>query len=92
MRRPVTPVALPNRITRRTLMAGLGASAWARAAPRRSRKQPNLVFILTDDHGAWSMGAYGCPDFHTPNMDRLAAGGARFTQSYVCTPVCSRAA
>ncbi len=44
---------------------------------------------MTDDHGAWALGCYGCHDFHTPNIDKLAAGGARFTRAYACTPVCS---
>jgi arylsulfatase A-like enzyme len=51
--------------------------------------QTNIVFILTDDHGAWAMNCYGCGDLHTPNLDRLAADGARFTNAYACTPVCS---
>ena len=45
--------------------------------------------FMTDDHGAWATGAYGCGEMHTPNIDRLAAGGARFTRAFACTPVCS---
>lgn len=56
-----------------------------RAAPRRT----NVVMFMTDDHGAWAMGAYGCGEMHTPNLDKLAAEGARFTRAYACTPVCS---
>lgn len=44
---------------------------------------------MTDDHGAWATGAYGCSDIRTPNIDQLAAGGAKFTQAFACTPVCS---
>jgi arylsulfatase A-like enzyme len=72
-------------MNRRQMLAGLAS---APLIPKAVRK-PNVVFVLTDDHGAWSMRAYGCPDFHTPNLDRLAAQGARFTRSYVSTPVCS---
>ena len=75
-------------MTRRHLLGGLGTVPIIRNSARAARR-PNVVFVLTDDHGAWSMGAYGCGDFETPNLDRLANEGARFTQSYVCTPVCS---
>jgi arylsulfatase A-like enzyme len=44
--------------------------------------------FMTDDHGAWATGSE-CVDLHTPNLDALAAGGARFTRAYACTPVCS---
>jgi len=66
--------------------------ALAAAAPmvaRAARRKTNVVFFMTDDHGAWALGAYGCQDLHTPNVDRLAAAGARFTRAYACTPVCS---
>ncbi|MBI1786624.1 MAG: sulfatase-like hydrolase/transferase [Acidobacteria bacterium] len=68
-------------MTRRTLLGG--------ALARPARRKTNVVMIMTDDHGAWAMGAYGCRDIHTPNLDRLAACGARFTNAYACTPVCS---
>jgi len=40
-----------------------------------------VVFILTDDHGSWALNSYGCADLHTPNLDRLASDGARFTRA-----------
>jgi len=45
--------------------------------------------FMTDDHGAWATGAYGCSEIHTPNVDALARGGVRFDRAYACTPVCS---
>jgi arylsulfatase A-like enzyme len=45
--------------------------------------------FMTDDHGAWATGAYGCSEMHTPNIDALAAGGAKFSRAFACTPVCS---
>ena len=45
--------------------------------------------FITDDHGAWSTGADGCYDARTPNIDGLAAGGAKFSRASACTPVCS---
>lgn len=50
---------------------------------------PNLIAIVTDDQGRWAMGAYGNREIHTPNMDRIAAEGALFTNAIVATPVCS---
>jgi arylsulfatase A-like enzyme len=52
-------------------------------------KPPNLVFILTDNQGAWTLGCYGNPDIRTPNIDRLASEGLRFTRALSCNPVCS---
>ncbi|MCZ2146444.1 MAG: sulfatase-like hydrolase/transferase [Bryobacterales bacterium] len=45
--------------------------------------------FMTDDHGAWAMGAGGCGQIRTPVLDGLAAEGARFTRAFACTPVCS---
>src|SRR6187455_2115099 len=58
------------------------------AAPA-TREQPNLVFILTDNQGAWTLGCYGNPDIRTPNIDRVAGEGIRFTRALSSNPVCS---
>lgn len=50
--------------------------------------QPNLLFILIDDFGSRDLGCYGSTLYETPNMDRLAASGAKFTQAYVAYPRC----
>lgn len=52
-------------------------------------KRPNVVFILTDNHGAWTLGCYGNKDIRTPNIDRLASEGMLFTQAMSSNPVCS---
>jgi arylsulfatase A-like enzyme len=52
-------------------------------------KKPNVVFILTDNQGAWTLGCYGNPDIRTPNIDALAAGGVKFTRALSCNAVCS---
>ncbi len=51
--------------------------------------QANLVFILTDNQGAWTLGCYGNRDIHTPNIDRLANEGTKFTRALSSNPVCS---
>jgi len=62
-------------------------SAMVHAATAR----PNVVFILTDNQGAWILGCYGNPDIRTPNIDRLASEGIRFTRALSNNPVCSPA-
>ena len=51
--------------------------------------RPNIVFIMTDNQGAWSLGCYGNPDIRTPNIDRMAAEGIRFANAYCVNSVCS---
>jgi N-acetylgalactosamine-6-sulfatase len=51
--------------------------------------KPNIVLILADDMGYGDLGSYGCPDIKTPNLDRLANQGVRFTQFYANGPECS---
>ena len=50
---------------------------------------PNVIFILTDDHGYGDLGVYGASDILTPNLDKLARDGAYFTSYYATQPVCS---
>ena len=52
-------------------------------------KPTNLVFILTDNHGAWTLGCYGNPDIRTPNLDRMAEEGLLFERALSSNPVCS---
>ena len=52
---------------------------------------PNILFILSDDHGAWALGCAGNREIETPNLDRLAASGMRFTNFFCTSPVCSPA-
>lgn len=51
--------------------------------------RPNIVVILIDDMGWGDLGCYGNPYHETPNIDRLAAEGMRFTDAYAAAPVCS---
>ncbi len=51
--------------------------------------RPNVIFILIDDMGWKDLGVYGSTFYETPNLDRLAAEGLRFTHAYAACPVCS---
>ena len=84
----------PNqRLTRRQAIAGLAAApvlfldrhGFRSEAPSR----PNIVFIMADDLGYADLSCYGRPDFKTPNIDKLAAEGMKFTQAYANSAVCS---
>ncbi|HUR59527.1 MAG TPA: sulfatase, partial [Opitutaceae bacterium] len=59
----------------------------AAAAP--SGRPPNILFILADDLGTTPVGVYGNAYYQTPNIDRLAREGMRFTDAYAACPVCS---
>ena len=52
-------------------------------------ENPNVVFIMADDLGWTDLGCYGSKFFETPNIDRLAESGIRFTQAYSDNPLCS---
>jgi arylsulfatase A-like enzyme len=66
------------------LLALLGSALTAMAADR-----PNVIFILADDYGWRDLTCYGSTFYETPNLDRLAAEGMRFTQAYAACSVCS---
>jgi len=52
-------------------------------------KKPNVLFILVDDLGQRDIGAFGSTFYETPNVDKLAAEGVKFTNAYAACPVCS---
>lgn len=53
--------------------------------------KPNILFILSDDHGAWALGSSGNSDIKTPNLDQLAKEGMRYSNFFCASPVCSPA-
>ncbi|MBD2699964.1 sulfatase [Spirosoma sp. BT702] len=59
------------------------------AQTSRSASPPNIIIILADDLGWHELGCYGNQFNNTPNLDKLAAGGMRFTQAYATAPVCT---
>jgi len=66
---------------------GLGASTLDALAA--SEKQPNFIIILCDDLGYSDLGCFGSTLISTPNLDRMAAEGMKFTDFYAAAPVCT---
>jgi arylsulfatase A-like enzyme len=84
--------------TRREFMKMMGVAAASvgvsavlpkRAGFGRSEDQPNIVYILADDLGYGDLGCYGQKVIQTPNIDKLAAEGMRFTDHYAGSTVCA---
>jgi N-acetylgalactosamine-6-sulfatase len=72
-------------VSRRSFLASAAMAAPPAAAPVR----PNIVLILADDLGWGDLSLHGVPDLATPNIDSIARGGVRFSQSYSNAPECS---
>ena len=70
-------------MTRRKLLGSMAGAALAQAPER-----PNIVFILSDDHTARDLGVSGNPVVQTPNLDRFARQGMRFTRAFTAAPQC----
>jgi len=71
-------------------LGGLEANVMGRGSPVKGvRTKPNFLFILADDLGWSQVGCYGSGFYETPNIDRLARQGMRFTDAYAACPVCS---
>ena len=70
-------------------LAGAATLGLPRAAAAEPASQPNVIFILTDDHRWDMMSCLGHPFLQTPNMDRLAAEGVLFNNAFVTTSLCS---
>src|SRR3954471_2290547 len=85
------PVHLPPILTSLLALLAVAPRVGAESSPQRP---PNVVIILCDDLGYGDLGCYGHPSIRTPNIDRMASEGMKFTNFYsaaeVCTP--SRAA
>jgi hypothetical protein len=100
MKRPYTDAHTPRRILgtlRHGLCTGLATAllflvlAWSAAHGQQASpdgRPPNIVVFLADDIGREAFGSYGGTSYETPHIDRLAAGGMRFTRAYA-TPLCT---
>ena len=81
--------------TRRSFLKVLGAGIASLAIPgvmragQKAGNKPNFVIIFTDDQGYQDVGCFGSPSILTPNLDRMAAEGMRFTDFYSAASVCS---
>ena len=71
------------------IVAALGIVLPAGTARAASPARPNVVFVLADDLGYGDLGVYGQNLIRTPNLDRLAAEGIRFTDFYAGSTVCA---
>jgi arylsulfatase A-like enzyme len=89
---------MAERMTRRRLLELLGGIGGVTLGPlglgatqtaTGSAGRPNIVFILADDLGYGDLGCYGQAEIQTPNLDRMAAEGIRFTQCYAGSTVCA---
>lgn len=69
------------------IAVGVGIGQVFAATPAKTKKAPNVVFIIADDLGYGELSCYGQEKFQTPNIDRLALQGMRFTQCYSGTTV-----
>ena len=77
-------MSFPHRSLLLVLLLSLVSLAQKEASP-----PPNIVYILADDLGYGELGCYGQEKIKTPNIDRLASQGMRFTQHYAGAPVCA---
>jgi arylsulfatase A-like enzyme len=75
--------------SRRDFLSTASVAAGAMAQTRGPARKPNFVIFLADDLGCHDVGAWGATDLKTPNIDALAASGARFTNWYAAAPVCA---
>jgi len=71
------------------VLISLSLSVLTRPASLADAPRPYIIFILTDDLGWRDVGCFGSTFHATPNIDRLAARGVRFTQAYAANPLCS---
>ena len=71
------------------LLGTCGCQSSKEAAGLISKNRPNILFIMIDDLGWMDLSCQGSEEYYTPNIDRLASQGMRFTDAYSAAPVCS---
>jgi hypothetical protein len=69
-------------MNRREFLKSAGCLATAGAFAQNAQRKPNIILILSGDLGPGGLSCYGADNFRTPNLDRLASSGLRFTHSY----------
>ena len=80
---------MSKRRLRLFLLTLIMATIDMRSLLQAAEPRPNIVVVLCDDLGFGDLGVNGHPHIQTPNLDRLAATGIRFTNFYSAAPVCS---
>ena len=83
-------------LNRRSFLKTVGAGAASLMLPgcaasvqsSSTKKRPNIVIVFSDDLGYGDLGCFGHPTIATPNLDRMAAEGAKLTQFYSAASVC----
>ncbi|MBG87667.1 MAG: hypothetical protein CMO80_12300 [Verrucomicrobiales bacterium] len=87
----IGPVSIPAVIPMKKALNAIVLSAFLLAVTSigAAEHRPNIVFVLADDLGWADLGCYGDTFNETPNLDRMAREGMRFTQAYAAAPVCS---
>jgi len=78
-----------NRKIKMLLVGVVASFLLACSAQEAEKEQPNIVFIMSDDHGYQAVSAYGYGLNHTPNIDRIAEEGALFTRAFVTNSICA---
>jgi uncharacterized sulfatase len=76
-------------LPRRWILAGVVLLAAGCHSPGAAVPRPNIIFIMADDLGYGDLGCYGQRHIQTPNLDRMASEGIRFTQCYAGATVCA---
>jgi arylsulfatase A len=71
------------------LLTGLAALTFSHGVAQNPRRPPNFIIIFCDDLGYGDLGSFGHPTIRTPNLDRMAAEGQRWTSFYACDSVCT---
>src|SRR5688500_9585769 len=84
---PMQPTPLRTFVFRIILLALV--VSMSRVSAASADRPPNIVIIFCDDLGYGDLGSYGHPSIRTPNLDRMAAEGLRFTDFYTADSVCS---
>ncbi|WP_324679193.1 arylsulfatase [Hymenobacter sp. GOD-10R] len=81
---------LPRKVTHwLVVLLSVGAGLAFGQLKRPAKRPPNIIFIVADDLGYGEVSCYGQQRYQTPNIDRLASEGLKFTQGYAGTAVCS---
>src|SRR4051812_18578929 len=78
-----------NLLSRGAIVGWLWLASTALSVAASSPVRPNIVLIVSDDHGREALGCYGNPVVKTPSLDALAHDGTRFTAAFCTTASCS---